>query len=1082
MSDDSQKKWVRKAVLGIEPVFVKNRDISAPVIKCEEKNCVPHGVFNYSLSQQEIDYMSWYIYEWLITPRYDKITVGNKTAVITTKTDQIAFNLPNQLYFKTSSAESFKDDVEQYSTVMNKILNATIKERYAELPEKEQETFIVSKAKELGLEKEFVSVLMNSAFIFAVNVNSISASGKISKIEPKEIKGLPGVPPVGAPGGFSLSFQIDIKADVMVYKYDPEKRNFSHYKTIKARSGGFLLNMMGLGAGAFDSRVFPAEPSLNSIEAQEVFKNSFSSAVKALGISGNYELKKDDNFAIFAPVTEVDGSNVFAECGVGEDIRVDHPMAIQQYKDGEVNVVGYVKARKIGKNCTDKVNNPTRFRKIKGNAEEGDQLREHPWTGLMFSFGGGVRDFGFSFLEDSKRINLGGIMGGGQLGFSMDLGYATNLRFFSETWLYMGGYFYAGGVWPLGRYEVPLTGGFHFNLSHRIHFTGGGAFFAPQFSMLYTGGSSKASAGNINQGDLSFGALSLEPGLQLGFSFTPNVEMIFYGGYQFPVYGALEKNDIDITSISRAKFNHGFVASLNFQIHMPVVGATAAIYSNPSKDCRKKQKEKSEDQPASESLKPPHPERPLPQSDADDRKNNQGSQLKKAAAPRPVPLFDETAIKGIDLLGVDADVMIAYDEAVNVEKREDIIDNPKEAITAWKKLVDMKSDNPFLSIGQDRLKIWLTYYRSINETLEKNKKAKESIKKMLPLSSISVDQKRDAVIKYIETYSVDEGLEIILDILLKTVEKSVSDEILGDATFKKTSRNVIMTRCEKGNGKECYVYSTFFPENSKEFKEYLVLSCKLEYEKACDVIKEIVKKREEEKRAVELEKRKRIEEENKRKREEEETRRVKEAEENRKTAEIERKKEEAEIERMRQIREEKEALLKQQRLQEEELLERSRIEEEKKKELVLREQQAAREKENQKFSVVFFPIFTGTVLDETEEMININRSLLSKLKDFENFTIVKGSLQKTMETNCKNYGCYKSSAESFNSDLFVISQIKTLKDKEGDYLVLRVYNIKGSESSFTETVIGLESMDEVEMLARKGFEILLKKYRKEMSK
>jgi|GEM_PF-1209543 len=840
MSDDSQKKWVRKAVLGIEPVFVENRNIKAPVMKCQDSKCLPLGIFHYDLNDEDIDFLSWNIYEWLITPRYDRITIGEKTSIITTKTSQIAVNIPDMLSFKSGDAKSFDKDVQKYNSIIQGLLSSTIKERYTELSEKEQGTFIVTKAKELGLAKEFIAVLMNSAYIFAVKVNGISAHGTISKVEPKTIMGKT------TPGGYSLGFQIDIKADVIIYKYNPEGKSFSHYKTVKARSGGFLLSMMGLGAGTFDSEVFPQEPSLNSPGAIRIFRNSFRSGVKALGISGNYELKKDDNFAIFAPVKEVDGSSVYAACGVGEDIRVDHPMVIQEYIDGEIKKTGYVKARKIGKNCTDPLNT-TRFRRIKGKAEEGDQLREHPWTGLMFTFGGGVRDYRISFSEGEVDMGVGGVTAGGQLGLSMDLGYATNLRFFSETWLSLGGYLYGGGGKALDFYNYPFTGGFYLNLSHRIHFTGGGAFFAPQFAFGYGGGKAKVDSRNPLKGDISFSSLFIEPGLQLGFSFTPDVEMIFYGGYQFPVYNVFKKNDKEITNSGGVKFDHGFVASLNFQFHLPVVGATAAIYSKPSKACR--QKAGDNEKKVFSTTKDKYPGRPKTESESS---NSLPSKSKSVSAKttisqpvlEPVPPFDETAIKGINLLEVDTEIMVAYDDAVKVEKDKDTINYPERAVDAWKKLL-RKDNNPFLSIAESRLVVWLKYYKTIHDAAEKHAKAVENIKKMLSLSSIGTDQKRDAIIKYIETYGMNEGLDPIFDILLKAAEKEVTNKIIKDELFKKASQSLIKRRCESGNGRECYIYSTLLGVGSEDEKAYLIFSCKLNYDPACERL-EIINKTERE--------------------------------------------------------------------------------------------------------------------------------------------------------------------------------------------------------------------------------------------
>ncbi|HRZ79469.1 MAG TPA: hypothetical protein P5044_05655, partial [bacterium] len=130
-----------------------------------------------------------------------------------------------------------------------------------------------------------------------------------------------------------------------------------------------------------------------------------------------------------------------------------------------------------------------------------------------------------------------------------------------------------------------------------------------------------------------------------------------------------------------------------------------------------------------------------------------------------VPPFNEKAGRKIDILEVDPEIVAAYNEAVKVEKRDDIINHPQEAIKVWEKVVRKTNDNPFLSIGEKRLSIWRGYYNYTKGALEKNKKAKENIKKMLPIGSISLRQKKEAVLKYIETYSSVEGIDDILAIL-----------------------------------------------------------------------------------------------------------------------------------------------------------------------------------------------------------------------------------------------------------------------------------------------------------------------------
>lgn len=850
-SDESQKKWIRKAVLAVEPVAIDNLNISAPVIKCPPKSveCTPVGVFNYTLTTNDISMMTSQLYDWLITSRYDRIIIGGKTAEITTLNSKSCVEIPVMPEFKKSDLKDFSDHLEKYGESVDRILNLSLNSRYIELPEKEQETFMVTKAKETGLALEFVSVIMNSAYMFGVKVNGINATGTIKEISGGSSTGLsvPGADIASsaasklknAGSGFSVSFQIDIKADILIYKYDPEKKKFIHYKTVPARSGGFLLNMLGLGAGALNAKVFPYQPGLQSEEMRSAWHSSFKTSVKALGISGNYELKKDDNFSIFAAVKDVDGSSIYADCGVSEDIRVDHPMIIQEYRDGKVVQKGFVKARKTGVNCKDRTAT-TRFRRIKGSAEEGDQLREHPWTGFMFTFGGGVKDYRISFLKDGLEMGVGGITGGGQFGFSLDMGYATNLRFFSETWLSFGGYLYGGGGKSPDYYNYPFTGGFFLNLSHRIHFTGGGAFIAPQLGMSFGGGSASADSKNTMKGDLKFQSLFVELGLQLGFSFNPNAEMILYGGYQFPVYNKLSIEDTEITKSSNASFDHGFIAGLNFQFHLPVVGATAVLYSKPSKTCRKTASESNKKEPDGENYCFPQ------QKDVVKDESNPvipGNDFKlRSDTIDPPPPYDERIAQGINLLDIDSEILVAYDNAVKVERRENVHESPEDAIDSWGILVKKNGFNPFKQIGESRLILWLAYYKTKHEAEERYIKAKDNLVKMMPLNSISFEQKRDAAVQFVEIYGINKGMKDTVSLLLTTGPKEVADSIIKDEKFSGISRQVFFVRCEKGFGEDCFVFSGMVPKGSFEHIKYLKKSCELGYSAGCEELEILLKK------------------------------------------------------------------------------------------------------------------------------------------------------------------------------------------------------------------------------------------------
>ena len=85
------------------------------------------------------------------------------------------------------------------------------KQRYAELPEKEQATFITTKAKELGMSANVIRQLMNSAFVFASHVDKIHAEGKLTHYYVKTFDGrkLP---------RWDIKFNIPIRVSVYIYR------------------------------------------------------------------------------------------------------------------------------------------------------------------------------------------------------------------------------------------------------------------------------------------------------------------------------------------------------------------------------------------------------------------------------------------------------------------------------------------------------------------------------------------------------------------------------------------------------------------------------------------------------------------------------------------------------------------------------------------------------------------------------------------------------------------------------------------------------------------------------------------------
>jgi hypothetical protein len=824
--------WVKRSVLGVEPFNIGNTEIAVPFNKCDAKwkNCARAGIVTQKLDEEKMSLLSWHIYEKLINSRYNKITAGGD--IITVTAGDISFSLESAGFpvFDPSVSGNFRNKLENYSSSVQKVLQTTVNELFHGMSDSQKTEYIARKAEETGLDPKFIPVFMNLSYIFGIDIKSVTAEGIIVPVELNDHKG-------SLISGFQVGFDIDIKADLHVYRYDAGKNSFVYEKRIKINSKDYLARQLGLGGSGSDAEFFTEMPVLDSDAVNEIWNRSLTTALSDLGTMGSYKLRKDPAFSSHIPVKEVDGSSITGKGGFAEDIRVDQPFSIIEQKDGNVISTGYAKARKVGNNCSDKTET-TSFRRIMGDAAQGDKLEEVPWSGVMLTFGGGINQFRVNFYEyqGSKNLEkLGGIMGGNQLGMSLNLGYLSNLRFFSETWLSFGGSFIFAHRGITGLYKAPMFAGGYLGLSHRIHLTAGGAFFAPMFKFNAVGGGAERSQYNEREGDLFFGAFLLEPALQLGFSFTPSIEMILQGGYHFPVGGKIYKGEERIPD-NQATFKPGVTASLIFQIHLPFRGgAASAAYSKPSRECRGMM---TEDHPYCKA-------RPLPETLKEKKEEEKPAPVEEKQKKKPAketeslvpPPFDPGEIGVIDMLNVDTAIIVAYDSAVKSEKREDILENSQDAVEAWKSLAEIEENNPFLEFAKKRLALWKRYHDAKEAEIKAKQTALENIGKIIALSSITEEQKVHVVVQYLKQYGPVYGTSDIMQTLADSADQETAMKILNAPDFDKELKNVLSSRCEEGDGESCHTYGMTFPEESEERKSFLEKACELDHSDSCRILK-----------------------------------------------------------------------------------------------------------------------------------------------------------------------------------------------------------------------------------------------------
>ncbi len=569
-SDDTVRRYERKAVMGLGDIGFSQDSVRINMQYCTTRDnryrCIPWSFnVNYPLGYNEKLKAARTFYDWTITNRFDKIIMGDGTADMITREGHVSIPTGELVqYFRsgTGSLNSFQNRLESYlngalKENLGDLLDASVTQRYLELSEREQETFMTTKARDLGITADFIRVLINSSYIFAAHVQPVNGRGKVVRRERRTVDGR-------RVNYWDIEFEIPINVTFLIYSYNGETRQFSLYKKLTASSG--------VVSGSTDSFFVVPTPS----QVMAAFNDTFQTAIKAASINANYQLKEDDNFALFMPVKAVRGSKIETEFGVMEDIRVDHPFTVMAMVDGEMVNKGYVRARNISKNCSPGYNEPTIMQISSGNVEEYDLLREYPWTGLFFNLG---------FRMDSLRVvgkegvdDIGGLFlaPGFHLGGSINLGYATNSQSLSE--FYMDFFFLMNvGIDRSDEVGRPVWLGGGMGFSKRFYTGAAGFYIAPALNIIYKAG--------LTTENYTLHNVVFNPQVHFGFSINPSFDIVLKGGWDLGFLLKAEDRFENDVSSDYDMFAMGLTASLDFNFHLPIVGSTARLYKRPSNIC-----------------------------------------------------------------------------------------------------------------------------------------------------------------------------------------------------------------------------------------------------------------------------------------------------------------------------------------------------------------------------------------------------------------------------------------------------------------------------------------------------------------
>ena len=574
-ADGTQKRYERKAALaaqdlGLQSAAVK---VSAQICKKSGKKtkCTPiAGGWTFALGRAMEAAVSKETFDWLVTQRLDKLLIDGTTVGLRTAGSQSDIRVRHVGGFRFGVGEhkAFQDAQARWlagpiGKLMKQILAQGLQARYAEMSEREQGTFIATRARQQGVPAVFVQKLMNSAYAFFVYLNTPTGSGSIH-IGTRKITRQGKVITVPS---YSASVTLSTSVVASIHNFSAEKGQFVPYSELTGESG----------SGVSASRSFDRMPT--PAQLLPIFAESLLMSIRATGINLNTQLKYDDNFAIFFTADGVDGSDVDADVGVLEDIRVDAPGVVQREVDGEKVNVGFMKARSVGQNCVARSN--TKFALVSGETELGDQVREHPWTGLMLTGSAGMTSYELTSWNGAQATGGGGFVSV-LAGLELDLGYAMNTRWLSEIWLELGGGLGFGGEGFSAHNDAsPLLIKFDAGLRKRLYLGSSGIYVAPglDFGLL----AMSATDDDVSHSVSSF---ALTPGVQLGYNISPNLEITAAVGWGLALSqsGSRKVGDGDAQEVD-VEASGGLQAGLRLSFHSPVVGPLARLYSKPSTIC-----------------------------------------------------------------------------------------------------------------------------------------------------------------------------------------------------------------------------------------------------------------------------------------------------------------------------------------------------------------------------------------------------------------------------------------------------------------------------------------------------------------
>ncbi|MDX1811313.1 MAG: hypothetical protein R3240_05155, partial [Gammaproteobacteria bacterium] len=465
--------------------------------------------------------------------------------------------------FDTGSKDQFRHKSLDYlnteiAPLMTRLLSKAKDARYQQMPDREKETFLASIAKEESVPVAFIQKLMNSAYAFSLHLSNINGSISINQEKKKNMMGVPYM-------AYDTTLSLNTSVTLEIFHYDVNTSEFKPYNSIEKSSGSV--------SASEDFMHYPGKRA-----ALHLFNSAFGKAIKASGIALNTKLKDDDNFAVYATIDQLKGNTFESRVGEVEDLRIDAPYRIYQYRDGKAKQMGWAKVRSVATEKTYKEKPAeyySHFDLIDGDIEFKDQLREHPWTGFFWYIGVGSVNLNLESL-DNESASGGGTYTGLNLGVTMDRGFMKNSAKDAEDWLtvdsdlaFIGGKDMKTG---LGEFNSGLAAKLSIDSNHRYYPAAFGFYTEYKYGL---GIAALLAGAKEGSDDLTVTGIGLNLGLKAGYNTSPDREYSLSIDYMYPFFAraSLGKNNPEY----EAKLSPAFSVSFQVAFHTRSIGGAASM-------------------------------------------------------------------------------------------------------------------------------------------------------------------------------------------------------------------------------------------------------------------------------------------------------------------------------------------------------------------------------------------------------------------------------------------------------------------------------------------------------------------------